>query len=194
MNVSVYVYIISYLYFCYRFYVKTFLVVYPPWHVEDNSLCHLLKIGISHNSVKDANTYFSFKFESGESSRPQGRINKTLHESLRTHEPSGNMSVNDEHTRPFGTSVEDGCKEIRNNNRHAEDSLDGDANANEIQRGDGGTTLETTETLSSVVSHTEKQVKMIIQGHRFPMWWPRISWVWDAGKSGTRGWRREQYS
>ncbi len=78
------------------------------------------------------------------------------------------MSVNDEHTRPFGTSVEDGCKEIRNNNRHAEDSLDGDANANEIQRGDGGTTLETTETLSSVVSHTEKQVKMIIQGTDSP--------------------------
>ncbi|KAF4103875.1 microtubule-associated tumor suppressor candidate 2 [Onychostoma macrolepis] len=78
------------------------------------------------------------------------------------------MSVSDEHTRPFGTSIEDGCKEIRNNNRHAEDSLDGDANANEIQRGDGGTTLEATETLSSVVSHTEEHVKMIIQGTDSP--------------------------
>lgn len=116
--------------------------------------------------MKDANTYFRFKFESGESFRPQGRINKTLHESLRTHAPSGNM--NDEHSRPFGTSIEDGCKEIRNNNSHAEDSLDGDANANKIQRGDGGTTLETTETLSSVVSHTEKRVKMIIQGTDSP--------------------------
>ncbi|XP_016408302.1 uncharacterized protein LOC107740389 [Sinocyclocheilus rhinocerous] len=78
------------------------------------------------------------------------------------------MSVNDEHTRPFGTSNKDGCKEIRNNNRHTEDSLDGDANANEIQRGDKGTTLESTETLSSVVSHTEEQVKMIIQGTDSP--------------------------
>ncbi len=116
--------------------------------------------------MKDANTYFRFKFESGESSRPQGRINKTLHESLRTHAPSGNM--NGEHSRPFRTSIEDGCKEIRNNNRHAEDSLDGDANANKIQRGDGGTTLETTETLSSVASHTEERVKMIIQGTDSP--------------------------
>ncbi|XP_067306268.1 microtubule-associated tumor suppressor candidate 2 [Pseudorasbora parva] len=72
------------------------------------------------------------------------------------------MSVNDEHARPFGTSVEDGCKEIRNNNnRLAEDSLDGDANANEIQRGE--TTLEAIDALSSVASHTEEQVKMTIQ-------------------------------
>ncbi|XDV31826.1 hypothetical protein PO909_002777 [Leuciscus waleckii] len=75
------------------------------------------------------------------------------------------MSVNDEQNRPFGTSSEDGCKEIRNNNnnRDAEDSLDGDANANEIQKGDGETTLEPIDALSSVVSHTEKQVKMTIQ-------------------------------
>ncbi|KAL0173917.1 hypothetical protein M9458_029885, partial [Cirrhinus mrigala] len=73
------------------------------------------------------------------------------------------MSVNNEHTRPFETSIEDGCKEIRNNNRHAEDSTDGDDNANEIHRGDGGTSLEGTETLSPMVSHTEEQVKMIIQ-------------------------------
>ncbi|KAK9962565.1 hypothetical protein ABG768_007922, partial [Culter alburnus] len=79
------------------------------------------------------------------------------------------MSVNDEHTRPFGTSTEDGCKEIRNNNnRHAEHSLDGDANANEIQRGDGETTLEATDALSSVVSYTEEHVKMIIQDTDFP--------------------------
>ncbi|ROL55228.1 Microtubule-associated tumor suppressor candidate 2 [Anabarilius grahami] len=79
------------------------------------------------------------------------------------------MSVNDEHTRPFGTSTEDGCKEIRNNNnRHAEHSLDGDANANEIQRGDGETTLEATDALSSVVSYTEEHVKMIIQATDSP--------------------------
>ncbi|XP_026138589.1 microtubule-associated tumor suppressor candidate 2 [Carassius auratus] len=78
------------------------------------------------------------------------------------------MSVNDEHTRPFGTSIEDGCEEIRNNNRHTEDSLNGDANANEIQRGDEGTTLEATEALSSVVSKTEEHVKMIIQGTDSP--------------------------
>ncbi|XP_043114343.1 microtubule-associated tumor suppressor candidate 2 [Puntigrus tetrazona] len=78
------------------------------------------------------------------------------------------MSVNEEHNTPFGTSIEDDCKEIRNNNRHAEDSLDGDANANEMQRGNGGTTLKATETLSSVVSHTEQQVKMIIQGTDSP--------------------------
>ncbi|XP_077063834.1 microtubule-associated tumor suppressor candidate 2 [Siphateles boraxobius] len=74
------------------------------------------------------------------------------------------MSVNDEHSRPFGTSSEDGCKEIRNNNnRDAEDSLDGDTNANEIKRGDGETTLEAIDAMSSVVSHTENQVKMTIQ-------------------------------
>jgi len=81
-----------------------------------------------------------------------------------------NMSVNDEHPRPFGTSSEDGCKEIRNNNNNkdTEDSLDGDANANEIQRGDGETTLEAIDALSSVVSHTEKQVKMTIQATDSP--------------------------
>lgn len=78
--------------------------------------------------------------------------------------------MNDEHNRPFGTSSEDGCKEIRNNNnnRDAEDSLDGDANANEIQKGDGETTLEPIDALSSVVSHTEKQVKMTIQSTDSP--------------------------
>ncbi|XP_042626740.1 microtubule-associated tumor suppressor candidate 2-like [Cyprinus carpio] len=76
------------------------------------------------------------------------------------------MSVNNEHTRPFGTSTEDGCKEIRNNNRHAEDSLKGDGNANGIQRGDGGTSFEVTETLSSVVSNTEERVS--IQGTDSP--------------------------
>lgn len=76
--------------------------------------------------------------------------------------------MNDEHAISFGTPNEDNCDEIRNNNRHAEDSLDGDANANEIQRVDGGTTLETTDTVSSGVSHTEEQVKMIIQGTDSP--------------------------
>ncbi|XP_026119064.1 microtubule-associated tumor suppressor candidate 2 homolog [Carassius auratus] len=72
------------------------------------------------------------------------------------------MSVNDKYNRPFGTSIDDGFKEIRNNNHYAEDSLDGDGNANEIQRGHGGTSFEVIETLSSVVSRTEERV--IIQG------------------------------
>ncbi|XP_050985776.1 microtubule-associated tumor suppressor candidate 2 [Labeo rohita] len=85
------------------------------------------------------------------------------------------MSVNDEHTRPFETSIEDGCKEIRNNNRHAEDSPDGDANANEIHSGDGGTSLEGTETLSPMVSHTEEQVKMIIRDTDSPCYDPELA-------------------
>ncbi|XP_051535343.1 proteoglycan 4-like [Myxocyprinus asiaticus] len=76
------------------------------------------------------------------------------------------MSVNDR-ARPFGGSTEDGCREMRNNNGHAEDSLDGDASANEIQREHGGI-LEVIDKLTSVVPQTEKRSKMIIQGTDSP--------------------------
>ncbi|XP_065137731.1 microtubule-associated tumor suppressor candidate 2 isoform X1 [Paramisgurnus dabryanus] len=84
------------------------------------------------------------------------------------------MSVNDENVRPFGTSNEECCGEVRNNNRHAEKSLDGDANANEIQKRDEGT-LEVNGTMSSLVFHTEEQVKMIIQSTDSPCEDPELA-------------------
>ncbi|TRY90876.1 hypothetical protein DNTS_021952 [Danionella cerebrum] len=70
------------------------------------------------------------------------------------------MSINDEHPRSFGTPSEDGCGEILNNNGHVVDSLDGDTNANEIQRGDRGTTLEMICTTSSIISCSEGKVQI----------------------------------
>lgn len=69
--------------------------------------------------------------------------------------------MNEEHVRPFGTSNEECCREARNNNTHAEKSLDGDANANEIQKLDG--TSEVVGTLSSMGCLVEEHVKMVIQ-------------------------------
>ncbi|KAA0702313.1 Microtubule-associated tumor suppressor candidate 2 -like protein [Triplophysa tibetana] len=72
------------------------------------------------------------------------------------------MSVNEQHVRSFGTSNEECCREARNNNRHAEKSLDGDANANEIQKVDGGT-LVVVGTSSSMGYLAGEQVKIVIQ-------------------------------
>lgn len=72
------------------------------------------------------------------------------------------MSVNEQHVRCFETSNEECCREVRNNNRHAEKSLDGDANANEIQKVDGGT-LVVVGTSSSMGYLAEEQVKIVIQ-------------------------------
>ncbi|XP_057206988.1 microtubule-associated tumor suppressor candidate 2 isoform X2 [Triplophysa rosa] len=84
------------------------------------------------------------------------------------------MSVNEEHVRSFGTSNEECCREARNNNRHAEKSLDGDANANEIQKVDGGT-LEVVGTLSSMGYLAEEQVKIVIQGTDSPCEDPELA-------------------
>ncbi|MCJ8740210.1 hypothetical protein PDJAM_G00056230 [Pangasius djambal] len=73
------------------------------------------------------------------------------------------MSMNDKLVGPVGSSFQDNHGEIRNNNRCAEHSWDGDANANEIQSKDGRT-LEDIGTQSTFVSHTEEQGKIIIWG------------------------------
>ncbi|XP_030633260.1 microtubule-associated tumor suppressor candidate 2 [Chanos chanos] len=73
------------------------------------------------------------------------------------------MSVKDEHFGPVDSRLEEGQSEIRNNNRQTGVATDGDANANEIQRGDGNAT-EVIGTFSSLVSHSEEQDKIIIWG------------------------------
>ncbi|XP_053362786.1 microtubule-associated tumor suppressor candidate 2 isoform X2 [Clarias gariepinus] len=70
------------------------------------------------------------------------------------------MSMNDKLPGPLGSSFQDNHGEIKNNNRYSEDSLDGDANANEIPSKDG----RTLEEQSSFVSNTEEQDKIIIWG------------------------------
>lgn len=72
------------------------------------------------------------------------------------------MSVSDELVGPVGSSFQESHGELSNNNRCAEDSQDGDANANQIQR-DGGISEEV-GTESSVISRGEEQDKIIIWG------------------------------
>ncbi|XP_017552303.1 microtubule-associated tumor suppressor candidate 2 isoform X1 [Pygocentrus nattereri] len=69
------------------------------------------------------------------------------------------MSMSDKLVEPVGSTFQESHGELRNNNRCAEDSLDGDTNANQIQSKDSRTMEE-----SSFVSHSEEQDKIIIWG------------------------------
>ncbi|KAI4892038.1 hypothetical protein NFI96_000732 [Prochilodus magdalenae] len=69
------------------------------------------------------------------------------------------MSMSDKLVGPVGSTFQESHGELKNNNRCTEDSLDGDANANQIQSKDGRTLEET-----SFVSHGEEQGKIIIWG------------------------------
>ncbi|XP_072547879.1 microtubule-associated tumor suppressor candidate 2 isoform X2 [Salminus brasiliensis] len=74
------------------------------------------------------------------------------------------MSMSDKLVGPVESSFQESHGDLtRNNNRCADDSLDGDANANQIQSRDGRT-LEEVGTESSFVSHGEEQDKIIIWG------------------------------
>uniref|UniRef100_A0A3B1K958 Microtubule associated scaffold protein 2 n=1 Tax=Astyanax mexicanus TaxID=7994 RepID=A0A3B1K958_ASTMX len=74
------------------------------------------------------------------------------------------MSINDKLVAPLESNFQESCEDLtRNNNRCADDTLDGDANANQIQNREGRT-LEEVGTESSFVSHGEEQDKIIIWG------------------------------
>ncbi|KAG9265008.1 hypothetical protein AMEX_G21361 [Astyanax mexicanus] len=74
------------------------------------------------------------------------------------------MSINDKLVAPLESNFQESCEDLtRNNNRCADDTLDGDANANQIQNREGRT-LEEVGTESSFVSHGGEQDKIIIWG------------------------------